>query len=132
MEKMKKLLCISLILFAFACASDPQKEMEKAIVGEWCNPYTYQSTGELKGFNFKKGGVCEAINIPSGIEILGNKRWLSYRERIGGYRGWKQDRVCNKREDRSINHRFFMFGCARGEPPSGLFVLEFKGYQRTC
>ena len=30
MEKMKKLLCISLILFAFACASDPQKEMEKA------------------------------------------------------------------------------------------------------
>ena len=31
MEKMKKLLCISLILFAFACASDPQKEMEKAI-----------------------------------------------------------------------------------------------------
>ena len=65
MEKMKKLLCISLILFVFACASDPQKEMEKAIVGEWCNPYTYQSTGELKGFNFKKGGVCEAINIPS-------------------------------------------------------------------
>ncbi|MFR7810738.1 MAG: lipocalin family protein, partial [Butyricimonas faecihominis] len=62
---MKKLLCISLILFVFACASDPQKEMEKAIVGEWCNPYTYQSTGELKGFNFKKGGVCEAINIPS-------------------------------------------------------------------
>lgn len=52
MEKMKKLLCISLILFAFACTSDPQKEMEKAIVGEWCNPYTYQSTGELKGFNF--------------------------------------------------------------------------------
>ena len=52
MEKMKKLLCISLILFVFACASDPQKEMEKAIVGEWCNPYTYQSTGELKGLNF--------------------------------------------------------------------------------
>ena len=48
-----------------SCASDPQKEMEKKIVGEWCNPYTYESTGELKGFNFKKGGVCEAINIPS-------------------------------------------------------------------
>ena len=89
MEKMKKLLCISLILFAFACTSDPQKEMEKAIVGEWCNPYTYQSTGELKGFNFK-------------------------------------------RENRSIDHRFFMFGCARGESSSSLFVLEFKGYQRTC
>ena len=31
MEKMKKLLCISLILFAFACTSDPQKEMEKQL-----------------------------------------------------------------------------------------------------
>lgn len=62
---MKKFLCFSLILLAFACASDPQKEMEKTIVGEWCNPYTYQSTGELKGFHFKKGGDCEAINIPS-------------------------------------------------------------------
>ncbi len=62
---MKKFLCFSLILLAFACASDPQKEMEKSIVGEWCNPYTYQSTGELKGFHFKKGGDCEAINIPS-------------------------------------------------------------------
>ncbi len=40
---MKKLLCISLILFAFACASDPQKEMEKAIVGEWCNKFVYIS-----------------------------------------------------------------------------------------
>ena len=62
---MKKFLCFSLILLAFACASDPQKEMEKTIVGEWCNPNTYQSTGELKGFHFKKGGDCEAINIPS-------------------------------------------------------------------
>ena len=62
---MKNLLYVALTLFCFACASDPQKEMEKKIVGEWCNPYTYKSTGELKGFNFKKGGVCEAINIPS-------------------------------------------------------------------
>lgn len=62
---MKNLLYVALTLFCFACASDPQKEMEKAIVGEWCNPYTYESTGELKGFNFKKGGECEAINIPS-------------------------------------------------------------------
>ena len=62
---MKKLLYVALTLFCFACASDPQKEMEKAIVGEWCNPYTYESTGELKVFNFKKGGECEAINIPS-------------------------------------------------------------------
>ena len=62
---MKHLFCIGLILLCLACASDPQKEMEKKIIGEWCNPYTYESTGELKGFHFKIGGVCEAINIPS-------------------------------------------------------------------
>lgn len=62
---MKHLFCIGLTLLCLACASDPQKEMEKKIIGEWCNPYTYESTGELKGFHFKKGGVCEAINIPS-------------------------------------------------------------------
>ena len=62
---MRNLLCIGLTLLCLACASDPQKEMEKKIIGEWCNPYTYESTGELKGFHFKKGGVCEAINIPS-------------------------------------------------------------------
>lgn len=62
---MKHLFCIGLTLLCLACASDPQKGMEKKIIGEWCNPYTYESTGELKGFHFKKGGVCEAINIPS-------------------------------------------------------------------
>ena len=62
---MKHLFCIGLILLCLACASDPQKGMEKKIIGEWCSPYTYESTGELKGFSFKKGGVCEAINIPS-------------------------------------------------------------------
>ena len=62
---MRNLLCIGLTLLCLACASDPQKEMEKKIIGEWCNPYTYESTGELKGCHFKKGGVCEAINIPT-------------------------------------------------------------------
>lgn len=42
-----------------------KKRWKKNSSGSWCNPYTYQSTGELKGFNFKKDGVCEAINIPS-------------------------------------------------------------------
>ena len=62
---MRNLLCIGLTLLCLACTSDPQKEMEKKIIGEWCNPYTYESTGDLKGFRFKKSGVCEAINIPS-------------------------------------------------------------------
>ena len=55
---MKHLFCIGLILLCLACASDPQKGMEKKIIGEWCNPYTFESTGELIGFHFKKGGVC--------------------------------------------------------------------------
>ena len=62
---MKNLIYIGLTLLFVACATDPQKEMEKKLLGEWCNPYTYQSTGELKGFRFKKGGICEGINIPS-------------------------------------------------------------------
>ena len=62
---MKSLFVSVLILFCCACANDPQKEMEKKIIGEWCNPYTYEAAGELKGFNFKKGGICEAINIPT-------------------------------------------------------------------
>lgn len=62
---MKNLIYIGLTLLFVACATDPQKELEKKLIGEWCNPYTYQSTGELKGFNFKKGGVCEGINIPT-------------------------------------------------------------------
>lgn len=62
---MKNLIYIGLTLLCMACATDPQKEMEKKLLGEWCNPYTYQSTGELKGFRFKKGGVCEGINIPT-------------------------------------------------------------------
>lgn len=62
---MRNLLCIGLTLLCMACASGPKNEMEKKIIGKWCNPYTYESTGELKGFHFKKGGVCEAINIPS-------------------------------------------------------------------
>lgn len=62
---MKNLIYIGLTLLCMSCATDPQKEMEKKLLGEWCNPYTYQSTGELKGFRFKKGGVCEGINIPT-------------------------------------------------------------------
>lgn len=42
-----------------------RENLEKKIVGKWCNPYTYQSSGELKGFEFKKDGRCVAINIPS-------------------------------------------------------------------
>lgn len=41
------------------------EKVEKQIIGKWCNPYTYESTGELKGFEFKKGGKCSAINVPS-------------------------------------------------------------------
>ena len=61
---MKKLLMTVMVLSCFAFSSYGQK-VEKQIIGKWCNPYTYKSTGELKGFEFKKGGKCSAINIPS-------------------------------------------------------------------
>ena len=61
---MKKLLMTVMVLSCFAFSSYGQK-VEKQIIGKWCNPYTYESTGELKGFEFKKGGKCSASNVPS-------------------------------------------------------------------
>lgn len=62
---MKKLVMTMMALVCVVLASYGQKVVEKQIIGKWCNPYTYQSTGELKGFEFKKGGKCSAINVPS-------------------------------------------------------------------
>lgn len=62
---MKKLLMTAMALACFALMGYAQKNVEKQIIGKWCNPYTYESTGELKGFNFQKGGKCSAINVPS-------------------------------------------------------------------
>lgn len=62
---MKKLVLTVMALACFALTSYGQKKLDKEIIGKWCNPYTYRSTGELKGFEFKKGGKCSAINIPS-------------------------------------------------------------------
>lgn len=62
---MKKLLVAAIAFSCLALNSYGQKNVEKQIIGKWCNPYTYKSTGEFKGFEFKKGGKCAAINIPS-------------------------------------------------------------------
>lgn len=62
------LVLVALVCCAFTTAD---KDLGKQIIGKWCNPYTYQSSGEIKGFNFKKGGKCEAINVPS----LDLKNW---------------------------------------------------------
>lgn len=59
-----KLMLLLAGLCLFAGVTNAQ-DLEKKIIGKWCNPYTYKSSGELKGFEFKKGGKCEAINIPS-------------------------------------------------------------------
>ena len=56
---------ILLVSSVFSYGRNPQKEMEKKLIGTWCNPYTYEYSGELKGFTFKKGGRCEAVNVPS-------------------------------------------------------------------
>jgi len=62
---MKKLLVVFAALSCFALTGYAQKNVEKQIIGKWCNPYTYESSGELKGFEFKKGGKCSSINVPS-------------------------------------------------------------------
>ena len=43
---MKKLLITAMALSCFAL-SYGQKKVEKQIIGKWCNPYTYKSTGCL-------------------------------------------------------------------------------------
>ena len=41
------------------------KHLTKQLIGQWVNPYTYESTGEFKGYDFKKKGKCNIINVPS-------------------------------------------------------------------
>lgn len=61
--KTKLLVTLALFFAFFTTSSTP--DYNKLIIGKWCNPYTYESSGEIKGFNFKKGGKCESINIPT-------------------------------------------------------------------
>lgn len=65
---MKKRMICGVVLFCCLflgfCTQRPV-ELKDRIVGKWCNPYTYQNSGELKGFEFKKNGECAAVNIPS-------------------------------------------------------------------
>lgn len=67
--KTKFLVAIALFFTVFMTSSSELNP--KLLIGKWCNPYTYQSSGEIKGFNFKKGGKCEVINVPS----LDLKNW---------------------------------------------------------
>lgn len=67
--KTRILILVAIVFCALTTSS--KTDFNKEIIGEWCNPYTYQSSGEIKGFNFKKGGKCEAINVPS----LDLKKW---------------------------------------------------------
>lgn len=59
-----KILGVIALFFTMFMTSG-STDNNKLLIGKWCNPYTYESSGEIKGFNFKKGGKCEAINIPS-------------------------------------------------------------------
>lgn len=67
--KTKFLVAIALFFSVFMTSSSELNP--KLLIGKWCNPYTYQSSGEIKGFNFKKGGKCESIGVPS-LEL---KNW---------------------------------------------------------
>ncbi|MEG0499500.1 MAG: lipocalin family protein [Rikenellaceae bacterium] len=61
--KLSVTLALALFFAFFLTSSTP--DYNKQLVGKWCNPYTYESSGEIKGFHFKKGGKCESINIPT-------------------------------------------------------------------
>lgn len=63
-------LATSLVLICL-CTNGFADDLRKKIVGKWYNPYTYESTGEKKGFHFKKNGVCKALNI----KTLDLKEW---------------------------------------------------------
>lgn len=75
--KNKVVFFIALFCFLFA-EGNAQDNLKKKIVGKWCNPYTYQSSGELKGFHFKKDGTCQSVNIPS-LEL---KTWEIQGDRL--------------------------------------------------
>ncbi len=55
------------------CTNGFADDLRKKVVGKWYNPYTYESTGEMRGFEFKKNGKCKALGIPnmnlSGWEV---------------------------------------------------------------
>ncbi|MFR3330250.1 MAG: lipocalin family protein [Odoribacter splanchnicus] len=57
------LLCLS--------SSGKAEDLNKKVVGKWYNPYTYDSSGEMKGFWFKKNGKCKAL----GIKTLDLRTW---------------------------------------------------------
>lgn len=52
---------ISLVGLICICTNGFADDLNKKIVGKWYNPYTYASTGEKKGFHFKRNGVCKAL-----------------------------------------------------------------------
>lgn len=69
---MKRIITLTTTLILIClCTNGFADDLKKKIVGKWYNPYTYESTGEKKGFYFKKNGTCKALNVKS----LDLKKW---------------------------------------------------------
>ena len=69
---MKKwMACIAFIGLLCTYTNGFADDLNKKIVGKWYNPYTYESTGEMRGFEFKKNGKCKAL----GIKTLDLRTW---------------------------------------------------------
>ena len=64
MKKMKTKLTLFCLGCALASCGGNINTPENNIIGEWINPYNYE-TGDIKGFNLKKGGEASTLNIPS-------------------------------------------------------------------
>lgn len=68
---------IVIALFFSAITTSGNQNEEKAILGEWCSPYSLYNEGIVKGFHLMKGGKCKAMNVPA-LEL---SNW----EMIDGY-----------------------------------------------
>lgn len=69
---MKKILSLMLMgLMVASCNTNSLNETEKKLVGQWYNPFTYQNSGELKGFDFQKDGKCVSL----GVDVLKLDTW---------------------------------------------------------
>lgn len=61
--KTKLFILLAVVFVGFTTSSNVSKDLNHDILGEWCNPYTYQSSGEIKGYEFKKGGKINFMGV---------------------------------------------------------------------
>lgn len=91
---MKNLIALTVFVALLSiCTNGFADDLRKKIVGKWYNPYTYESTGEIKGFHFKKNGRCKAF-----VKTLDLKKWY-VKDSCLVIEGFYQDKETGKWEE---------------------------------